>query len=159
MVAGLLPRLRFSVKEARLVEAMVKHHLRPGQMAQEGLPTTRAIYRYFRDTEGAGIDILFLNLADHLATRGPKLILSNWKEHVRMTEYVLSKHLEEENITRPTRLVDGHDIINMFAVSPGPRVGEVLEAVREAQASGEVTTRQEALDYIHECLLSKAGYN
>jgi len=157
MVADLLPRLRLSSKELKLVETMVKHHLRPGQMAQEGLPTSRAIYRYFRDTEGAGIDILFLNLADHLATRGPKLILSHWQEHIRMTEYVLLKHLEGESITRPTRLVDGHDIINIFAMSPGPQVGEILEAVREAQAAGEVITRQEALDYIHDCLLSKVG--
>ena len=74
-----------------------------------------------------------------------------------MTEYVLLKHLEEGSITRPTRLIDGHDIINIFAMSPGPHVGEILEAVREAQASGEVITRQEALDYIHDCLLSKAG--
>ncbi|UCH42768.1 MAG: CCA tRNA nucleotidyltransferase [Dehalococcoidales bacterium] len=157
MIAGLLSRLRFSVKEAKLVETMVKHHLRPGQMAQEGLPTSRAIYRYFRDTEGTGIDILFLNLADHLATRGPNLILSNWKEHARMTEYVLLKHLEEESITRPAKLVDGHDIIDVFAINPGPQVGELLEAVREAQAAGEITTREEALGYIHDCLLSKAG--
>ena len=31
-----------------------------------------------------------------------------------------------------------------------------LEAAREAQAAGGVTTRQEALDYIRDCLLIKA---
>ena len=34
-------------------------------------------------------------------------------------------------------------------------VGELLEAVREAQASGEVTTRQEALTYLRDHLLTR----
>jgi len=42
-------------------------------------------------------------------------------------------------------------------MSPGPKIGEILEQVREAQASGELTTREEALSYIRERLLSKAA--
>jgi len=56
----------------------------------------------------------------------------------------------------PAKLVDGHDLIHIFGLSPGPKIGEVLEAVREAQASGEVTTREEALAYIRDKLATKA---
>jgi len=157
VVAGILERLRFSSKEIKLVEVMVREHLRPGQMSQEGLPTHRAIYRYFRDTGGAGIDILFLSLADHLASRGPKLDLVGWQEHCRLVEYVLAQHFEQERVTTPPRLVSGHDLINIFGLSPGPKIGKLLEAVQEAQASGEITTREEALSYIREHLLTKAG--
>jgi len=157
VAAGILERLRFSSKEIKLVEVMVREHLRPGQMSQEGLPTRRAIYRYFRDTEGAGIDILFLSLADHLATRGPNLELAGYKEHARMVEYVLTQHFEQERVTIPPRLVSGHDLINTFGLSPGPKIGKLLEAVREAQASGEIATREEALSYIREHRLTKAG--
>ncbi|MBI2979931.1 MAG: CCA tRNA nucleotidyltransferase [Chloroflexi bacterium] len=145
---NILKRLRFSTREIKLVETVVKYHLRPGQMSQQELPTQRAIYRFFRDTGETGIDILFLNLADHLATRGPQLNLPHWQEHTRMTQYVLSRHFEQESLVRPSRLVDGHDLINIFTMSPGPKIGEILEAVREAQASGEITTREEALSFI-----------
>ncbi|MFC2005149.1 CCA tRNA nucleotidyltransferase [Chloroflexota bacterium] len=148
IAANMLERLRFSSKEVKLVEDEVRYHLRPGQMSQTGLPTRRAIYRYFRDTAEAGIDILFLSLADHLATRGPNLDLANWQEHARLADYVIGQHFEQEKIVRPPKLVDGHDIINIFGISPGPEIGEVLEAVRETQASGEVTTREEALSFI-----------
>ncbi len=148
VAVNMLERVRFSAKEVKLVETVVRHHLRPGQMSQAELPTRRAIYRYFRDTEEAGIDILFLSLADHLATRGPRLNLSHWQKHVQVVEYVLSQRFEQENIVRPPKLVDGHDIINIFGISQGPKIGEILEAVREAQASEEVATRQEALDFI-----------
>ena len=155
MAANILERLRFSSKEIKLVETMVRHHLRPGQMALDGLPTRRAIYRYFRDTGDAGIDTLFLSLADHLATRGPYLNLDSWQEHTQMVEYVLAQHFQEESLVIPPKLVDGHDLINIFGMSPGPKIREILEAVREAQAAGEITTRQEALAYIRERLLTK----
>jgi poly(A) polymerase len=129
--------------------------MRPGQMSQQGLPTLRAIYRYFRDSGEAGIDILFLSLADHLATRGPHLDVAGWREHARMVEYVLEKHFEQQKLVEPARLVDGNDLINIFGLSPGPSIGEILEAVREAQASGELANRPEALDYIRERLATE----
>jgi poly(A) polymerase len=153
--ADILARLRFSGKEAKLVEIVINYHMRPGQMSQQGLPSPRAIYRYFRDSGEAGIDILFLSLADHLATRGPKLDMAGWREHARMVEYVLAKHFEQQELAFPTKLVDGHDLIEIFGLKPGPALGEILEAVREAQASGELNDRQEALDYIRERLATE----
>ena len=155
IAANILERLRFSAKEVKLVEIMVRHHLRPGQMSHDGLPSPKAIYRYFRDTGEAGVDILLLSLADHLATRGPHLNLAQWQQHTQMVEYVLSQRFQKESLVVPPKLVDGHDLINIFGMSPGPKIGEFLEAVREAQASGELATREEALVYIREHLLTK----
>jgi poly(A) polymerase len=155
IAAGILERLRFSAREIKPVETIIEHHLRPMQMSHDELPSRRAIYRYFRDTGEAGIDTLYLSLADHLATRGPRLSLAAWREHNQMVEYVLARHFEQEKTTLPARLVDGHDLINMFGMSPGPELGELLEAVREAQAAGELNTRQEALDFVRDRLLTE----
>jgi poly(A) polymerase len=124
--------------------------LRPTQIGEP--PSHRAIYRYFRDTGDAGIDILYLSLADHLATRGPELIPENWRLHTGNVRYVLEEHFKRESVATPPKLIDGNDLMNVFGLAPGPRLGELLEAVREAQAAGELTTRQEALDYIHNAL-------
>lgn len=156
IAVGVLERLRFTTKEIKLVETMVRYHLRPMQMSHTELPSRRAIYRYFRDTGETGIDILFLGLADHLATRGPQLELAQWRGHAQMTSYILEQYFEQESLVAPPKLIDGHDIINIFGLSPGPKIGELLEAAREAQASGELTTRQEALSYIQKQLSSKA---
>jgi poly(A) polymerase len=157
IASNMLTRLRFSGKEAKLVETVINYHMRPGQMSQQGLPSQRAIYRYFRDTSEAGIDILFLSLADHLATRGPNLDRAGWREHARMVAYVIEKHFEQESLIEPIRLVDGHDLINIFGLEPGPGIGEILEAVREAQASGELSDREEALDYIRQRLATESS--
>jgi hypothetical protein len=49
---------------------------------------------------------------------------------------------------RPPPLVDGHDLMREFGLEPGPQIGELLEAVREAQVAGEVGDRTEALALI-----------
>ena len=147
MARDILTRLRFSARERDMVEKMVEHHLRPGQMGED-MPSRRAIYRYFRDTGDVGIDTIFLNLADHLATRGPDLELEEWREHAQKLAYVLEERFREESIVTPPKLISGHDLIDIFGMQPGPRIGELLEAVREAQAAGEITTREEALSFV-----------
>ena len=148
VAAEILERLRFSNREIRLVENLVYHHLRPAQMANEGLPTSRAIYRYFRDAEDAGIDILFLALADYLATNGPKLDIEEWKQHNLLINYILTEHVKQESEVLPVKLVDGHDLMDIFGLSPGRLIGELLTGVREAQVAGELSTREEAIELV-----------
>lgn len=150
MAVRTMERLRFSSREAGMMERMVAYHLRPGQMATEGLPTHRAIYRYFRDAGEEGVDILFLGLADHLATRGPRLSLPEWREHARRVDYILARYFDAQGAVLPSKLIDGHDIMRALGLSPGPHLGRLLEEVREAQAAGEVGTREEALAYLKE---------
>ncbi len=156
VAADILKRLRFSTRETKLVEAVVRYHLRPAQMSrEEELPTRRAIYRYFRDAGDAAIDTLFFSLADHLATRGSDLDMANWRQHASVVEHALNQHLQPESVTAPSRLITGHDLMENFNLSPGPRIGQLLEAVREAQAAGEVTSRQEAMAYVQNHLLTQ----
>jgi len=152
IVTAIMERLRFSNRETRFAETIVKHHLRPMQMSQSGLPTRRAVYRYFRDTGETAIEILFHNLADHLATRGPNLILTGWQEHTEIVKYILAENIRQENEIRPVKLIDGHDLINNFSMKPGVKLGKLLEAVRERQATGEITTRHEALEFARQSL-------
>jgi poly(A) polymerase len=159
--AAILERLRFSKREIEYIELLIKHHLRPTQMSRDGFPTRRAVYRYFRDTGETGIDILFFSLADHLAARGATLDSKQWQEHTRMTGDVLERYFEEEHNVKQAGLIDGRDIMNSFRLQPGPRIGELLEAVREARAAGEITDKQEALRYVRLLLAddNTAGIN
>jgi poly(A) polymerase len=145
VTADILERLRFSNREIRLVESLVYYHLRPVQMANEEFPTQRAIYRYFRDAGEAGIDILFLALADYLATRGPLVSMEEWKRHCKLINYILAEHDKQQAKILPVKLIDGHDIMDALGLAPGPLVGELLAMVKEAHISGELNTREEAL--------------
>ena len=145
MAGNILQRLRFSSKETKMVQKMIQSHLRLWQMGSDGKPTHRAIYRFFRDTGDVGTDVIILTLADFLAARGPDLEMEEWKQHCHMMQYIWSEHEKEDARVVPIKLIDGHDLITVFGLEPGPRIGQLLEAVREAQGIGEITTREEAL--------------
>ena len=154
MTASILERLRFSNREIRLVESLVYHHLRPAQMANEGFPSQRAIYRYFRDAGDAGIDILVLALADFLATRGPLVSMEEWEKHCQLMNYILEEHDKQQAKILPVKLIDGHDIMDTFGLAPGSLVGRLLAVVNESHASGELSTREEALALVRRELSS-----
>jgi len=145
ITANILERLRFSKREISLVESLVYHHLRPVQMAAEELPTQRAIYRYFRDTGEAGIDTLLLALADYLASRGPLASMDEWRKHCQLVNYILAEHDKQQAKILPVKVIDGDDIMDTFDLAPGRLIGKLLGMVNEAHASGELSTREEAL--------------
>jgi poly(A) polymerase len=158
MAAAVLKRLRFSGKEIKLVEAMVRYHLRPPQMSQAGtMPSPRAIYHFYRDAADAGTETLYLSLADHLAARGPQLDMANWREHAGLVAYVMEQRRKQEELVTPPRLVTGHELMEAFSLKPGPRIGRLLEALREAQAAGELATREEALAWASNLLTKGTG--
>lgn len=156
MAAGLMRRLRFSSREREIVVRMIEAHLRPVQMARDRAPTKRAVYRYFRATGEAGVDTLFLSLADHLGTVGPNVRWDGFRAHVAVVSHILRLHLADEGVTSPPKLVSGDDLMRDVGLEPGALLGELLEAVREAQAAGDVSTRAEALALVRQ-RLAEAG--
>jgi len=142
---GVMQRLRFSSRGTAMVSTMVEHHLRPGQMAEPGkMPTARAIYRYYRDVSDAATATVYLNLADYLAARGPDLDMDDWSDHCKVAEHILRGQTTGPKTTQ-TPLLGGHEIMKEFLLSPGSQVGVLLEVVREAEASGEISTKQDAI--------------
>jgi poly(A) polymerase len=140
-------RLRFSGRETAFVAKLVEEHLRPAQLSSNhDLPSARALHRFFRDLGEAAPGCLFLSLADASAAAGPRLQPERWRGHVAYAAYVLENGLAQaKTVTARPRLVTGADLIEALGLEPGPRVGGLLALIDEAVATGEVSTREEAL--------------
>ncbi len=155
IASQILDRLRISNKGVRLVTMLVRHHLRPSQMAPVNkLPSDKAIYRYFRDLDEASLDNLYLNMADYLAARGPDLELYNWEQHCHVLSHIIDRGLGKVSATELPKLVNGNDIMNEFSIQPGRKLGNILQELKEAQALGTVTTREGALEFVSKNLTS-----
>lgn len=151
MARGILSRLRCSNKATWHVSTMVRHHLRPSQAGPAedgGTPTARAIHRFWRDLEGVAPDTLFLALADYLAARGPEIDLAGWSRFAGMIGVILSGGFVTPGASKPFLLLDGNEIMAESGLPPGPQVGRLREALREAEALGQVRDREQALDYL-----------
>ena len=157
-IIAIMKRLRFSSKETEFVEKLVKYHLRPGLInGNLELPTKRAVYRYYRDTQPVSVDLLYMNLADYLAARGPLLEIDEWKRYSAKVRHIYNTRVDEPVVVAPERLVDGNFLMQSLNLTPGPIVGELLEIVREAQAAGEIKTREDAVALSKSELLKRSA--
>ena len=143
-----LTSLRMSRRITDLVAEMVLHHLRPSQLRHgTAMPSPRAIFRYHRDVGNAAVDTLYLAMADVLAARGPDLSPERWANYARMVAAVLETGAQQPgNRNGDPPLINGHDLMDALDLPPGPRIGSLLASLREAEAVGEISSREDAMD-------------
>jgi len=167
----ILRRLRLSREQIDSSAAIVRQHLRPGHLASGGPLTERAVYRFFRDLGPDAPGLLIVCWGDHASympePRLKKLLktatsvsaradVSKLKpeearktvRHLQLVSRLLRRWRDLSRAPAPARLLDGRDIMKALKLPPGPRIGELLERVREAQAEGDVTDRESALALI-----------
>ncbi|EDX78206.1 tRNA nucleotidyltransferase/poly(A) polymerase family protein [Coleofasciculus chthonoplastes PCC 7420] len=53
----------------------------------------------------------------------------------------------EDQVSHPTPLVTGHDLIQQLKLPPSPQIGELLTEIQIARIEGKVSTRDEALAF------------
>lgn len=133
MAEEILKRLKRGRAVWERVSYLTRNHLRHVQAPHMRLSTLK---RFLRED---GIDeLLELARIDALSSNGDLQYYQFCKE--RLAE------LKVEEI-RPAPLVRGDDLIAM-GFKPGPVFADILRQVEDAQLGGEITSREEALEWI-----------
>ncbi len=154
MAGQRLDALKFSRVETVFVQAVIRAHMRPhllhASFGRAAL-SRRACYRFFRDSANRtgdaliGVMTVLLALADYQAIYAVSPP-PDWSDYVQHMGQLLAYGLAPgglEEVRAP--LVDGHTLMAYFDLPPGRQVGLLLEQLREAQASGEITSPEEGL--------------
>jgi hypothetical protein len=155
VAARVLRRLRFGNREVRLVQTVIRHHMRPLHLAKQDRITPRATHRFFRDTRGMGVDILLHSLGDNLVIGHGDEHPAEWARVCDTVGQLLQRYYEEyDEVIKPPSLVTGNDLVSHLGIEPGPLVGRLLRTIQEAQVTGEVSSKEDALR-LGEALLAK----
>ena len=135
------------MREITYLTRVIRYHLRPLFLAMQKSRSTRSEYRYFRDCGDAAADILLLSIADNRGKSDDADEASNADTVLLTATHMLGLLYAEDapSVVTPPTLVSGHDLMAALDLKPGPTVGEILDRLREAAATGQVTTRNEAL--------------
>ena len=141
----IMKRLSASTKDRRLAQLVAAHHMRPGQLGQDGEVTPRAIRRYFVDLGPAGIAVALFSLADHLASFAAQPLTNAWERHLSVVNLLLTRYIRERDSILPPRLLSPEELMRRLKVEPGPLVGQLLEIIAEAQAEGTIHSKEEAV--------------
>lgn len=137
MTEKILRRLRFSNEQIDQITLCVAQHMR-FQHVQEMRP---AKLKKFLARPTLPVE-LELHRIDCLSS------------HRNLENYeFLQKKLTElpPEVLRPVPLLTGHDILEL-GITPGPRVGQILREVEEAQLEERLTSRAEALEFVRQRL-------
>ena len=125
---------------------LISNHMISKAAKPKEIKATKLEKLFFANPQ-LGEKLLMLCFADDiscLTPEGPSLegykILKK-----RLTEL---KELSKTKKNLPAPLIDGFGIITEFDLIPGPKIGKLLNLVREAQLNGEITSKEEALDLI-----------
>jgi poly(A) polymerase len=144
-----LRRLRFSNEEIALVSTTIAHHLRPVWLAVGAAVTDRAVYRFFRATGKVGVDVAIHSWCDQRATYGQTEYSVPEAELQAVIARLLDRYYHAHDRTvEPPQLLNGREVMKTLGIKSGPRVGQVLDELREAEAAGEVSTREQAIEFI-----------
>jgi poly(A) polymerase len=147
LARDVLGRLRASVRLREHVAALVRHHLRLGFLVHEPQPLARdAVFAYLRECDPVEVDVTLLSVCDRLATRGSKAEEAI-ETHMALARRMLVDALHWREDGPPTPLLRGDELAHELDIPLGPRVGELLAALAQAQYTGEVSTREQAVAF------------
>ncbi len=136
IVKNIISRLNFSKKDAQRLVTLVRWH----QFTVEEQQTDNTLRRFITRVGKENLqDILDLRIGDRLGS-GAKL--SSW----RLRLFV--KRLEEvqkQPFTVADLKIDGHDVMKLFKIKPGPQVGEILNKLFNEVVLGQVKNEREEL--------------
>jgi tRNA nucleotidyltransferase/poly(A) polymerase len=159
VVAERARSFNLSNDEVERLSLIVRHHMRfhffADRLEKENQPPSRkAVYRFFRDSGAAGVDLILLALADLRGTRGSDLTQQTWAVYLDIARLLLENYWERPaEVVNPPRLLDGNDLMKELNLQPGRVIGQLLESIRENQAAGKIVDREQALDFAREELI------
>lgn len=129
-------RLRLSRKESELLHILVRWH----QFSVDERQTDSALRRFIRRV---GIDnlskILALRIGDRLGGGASE---TSWRLELfkkRLTE------VQKQPFTVADLEIDGHDVMKLFAVKPGPVIGQILDTIFKEVEDGALLNKREEL--------------
>lgn len=145
----LLKGLKFSKKQIEYVSQLIKYHIYPSGLISAPDTTEKAYMKFYRKMEGYVIDVIILAMADRLSARGEKVTEEMIKNNITGLKMLLDNYLKMyDNIKPLEKLIDGTDIMELLHIGQGPVLGAIINALKEAQISGDVTTKEEAVNFV-----------
>ena len=144
-------RLRWSRDDIKNISLLIRVHMWPFHLnnarKKTGL-TPRACLRLFKAVGPDLPGLFLLTMADSLAGQGPKRPPDMEKELADLYSEIerICRQRIKPALNAP-RLVTGQDLIDL-GLQPGPVFKKIFDLLEQAQVSGRISSRSQALDYL-----------
>lgn len=149
MSVKILKDLHFSNKQIDYISSMIKYHIYPSHVMTSPQITEKIMMRYVRKMDTNSIDVIILAQADRLSARGPEITDQIVERNITSLNMLLRFYLEARETLKPLpKLLSGNDVMQILNIKPSKRLGEIMDALHEAQISGDVITKEHAIEFV-----------
>jgi poly(A) polymerase len=157
ITARISRRLRLSNRQCHVSDAIIRHHIRPLFLflaSENGTLGRRGMIRFFNRCGGLTLPIIVHAMADIMA-KG-KVLHGKDSGFIAFCDRLVQAYIDARHRQAAVPpLINGHDLVVVFGLSPSPRFKSILRRVDERRLSGELVTRDQALEWVGACLLSE----
>lgn len=139
----------FSNKQIEYLTLLIKKHMYPTAVVSSPELSEKVMMRFVRKMEDNAIDNILIAQADRLSARGPEITQEVVDENISALNSLLSFYLTAVETLKPLpKLLDGKEVMQILNIEPSRKLGEVMKSLHEAQISGDVVTKEDAVTYI-----------
>ncbi len=152
MVRDICRRLRISKKDTEYMAKLVRWHLQPIALMDEGI-TDSAVRRLIVNAGDELQDLLVLCRSD--ITTGNQKKKERRLKNYDILEKRIAEVMEKDKMRAFQSPVRGEEIMQLCGLKPGPTVGKIKEAIEEAILEGKIPNEYEAARNYFETIKSK----
>lgn len=139
-------RLKFPNSERELIVWLVKNHMMIGDIPKMAVAKQR---RWLMDPKFPWL--LKLNKADAQGSDPKNLSLYN--KNLKLYNDAKKLHSLEMKKPKFKPIVDGKYLMNELNLESGPKIGKLLEIIKDAQLEGKVKNQKEAVKYLKKLMV------
>lgn len=151
IVDAVAKRFKMSNQNRELLSLLVAEHMQVLKLMSKGIKATGST-RWFRQMKDNAILAIILGTADVLSSQGADSSIKYREDLIEQAKQSINNYYAKaKSMIEMPNLINGYDLIAL-GTEQGPEIGHILEQVRNAQDTGVITTREEALSFVKDQL-------
>ena len=148
---GILTKQKFSKKQTEYISFIIRHHMYPSSVVGSPNLNDKIYMRYIRKAGDNAIDLITIAKADRLSARGKLVSDEMVKENISKLDILQDFYIQTKPLLKPIpKLLDGNDIMHLLNIPPSKELGDILQALKDAQIDGDLQTKEEAIKFVKE---------
>jgi tRNA nucleotidyltransferase/poly(A) polymerase len=149
MCVPILKNLCFSNKQIEYISYIIKRHMYPSAVVGAPDLNDKVMMRFIRHSDDKVIDNILIAKADRLSARGEAVTDEMVEDNISSLDKLLNYYLEVKDTLAPLpKLLDGNEVMKILNITPSKQLGVIMEELKEAQISGSVVTKEDAVSFV-----------